>query len=127
MGKYDSIHDGATAWQTKGLVCRMMRFKVGDSIPMNDPSDFQVQILGGTRLEEDRYSFATIRNGVLAEVDVPRDRSLFLIGYHGGVGQAMFDEPKTATPLRVWSEPTTRANVGFGPRGGKTVYGDIQS
>lgn len=83
MGMFDSIYDRAGAeWQTKAYACLLDRYRIGDSIGII-ASDYQLAVLGGRDGGTARDSFATIRDGRLADVPVERDNTLPLMDYHG--------------------------------------------
>jgi hypothetical protein len=88
MGMFDSFYDETgREWQTKAFDCGLDVWEIGDRFESEGPQTFQVEVLGsdyskGSR-EDFRDSFATIRNGVVEAVDVPRDDTLPLIDYGG--------------------------------------------
>jgi len=99
MGMFDSFLDAAgNEWQTKALGRSLTRYKIGDAVNA-PPLDHQMQILGGPSNKTDRHSFATIRNGRLAEVPAERDEALPMVDYFGNwVAESMsrqFTGPQT--------------------------------
>lgn len=88
MGMYDSLYDAhGHSWQTKGLGRSLNWYRIGDALTiegdreLSEPvEDYQFEILGGVGNLD---SYATVRKGKLAEVDVPRDVSLPLFDYWG--------------------------------------------
>ena len=83
MGMFDSLYDeDGTEWQTKALKRVLAQYNIGDVIYSDFPVTYQVEVLGGG-VGGFVYSHATIFNGVLAEVDVPRDPLLPFINYSG--------------------------------------------
>ena len=93
MGMFDSLYKGRDEWQTKAYHCNLDHYFVGDEMPdvvgtyygsnAPAPTDYQVEILGGPANENDRDSFATVRNGVLTSIDDTRNSSLPLVNYSG--------------------------------------------
>ena len=80
---FDSFYDEAGhEWQTKAFDRNLDVYRIGDAIPADCPATYQVEILGGAR-DEDVYSLATVRNGVLASINDERDRALPLLNYSG--------------------------------------------
>lgn len=80
---FDNLDKDGVQWQTKAFDCVMHNYKPGDYLK---PGSFQVEIarMGGIfpyRTFHD--SLATVRNGHLEAIDVPRDASLPLLDYHG--------------------------------------------
>ena len=90
LGMFDRLIDAqGREWQTKAFGRNLDVFTVGEPIefvarPPIIPtvSIHQVEVLGGDEPPY-RYSFATIRDGVLESVDVPRDEHLPLLHYTG--------------------------------------------
>ena len=88
MGMFDSFYtaDGVE-WQTKAYECVLAEWGVGDPVPDGEcVRTYQVKVLGGRR-DTSRYSFVTIRDLVVAGIDVPRDPLLPLVDYCGGVAE----------------------------------------
>lgn len=82
MGMFDSFYgaDGSE-WQTKALGRSLDRWDIGDTVP-GPPIDYQAEVIGGvSRSEASRWSFVTIRSGLLASVDDERDPALPLLLY----------------------------------------------
>lgn len=94
---FDSLYDEhGREWQTKAFDNNLDVYHTGDHIPplrhlgrTVDVTDFQVMILGERRAadapstSEFVYSLATVRDGVLVEVDARRDEALPRLDYHG--------------------------------------------
>lgn len=88
MGMFDSFYDTDNSeWQTKAYHCVLAEYKIGDSItgdfPDSYPATYQVEVLGGTDDDPYQDSLATIRDGVVASINDPRDPSLPLLDYSG--------------------------------------------
>jgi len=84
MGMFDSLYDEyGIEWQTKAFDRTLAQYNILDVIYSGLIYPFQVEVLGGSVKEGFILSHATIFNGVLAEVDVPRDPLLPFINYSG--------------------------------------------
>lgn len=80
---FDSLRDAdGDEWQTKAFTCDLDTYRIGDAITSEPPLTYQVKVLGGS--PEFIHSYATVQNGVLASVPVPRDQHLPLLDYGGG-------------------------------------------
>lgn len=85
MGMFDRLYDdGSNEWQTKAFGRLLHSYRIGDRLPCL-PTVFQVEIMGGPIVDgaRSRDSYATVRDGVLASVDDPRDKGLPLLDYYG--------------------------------------------
>ena len=84
MGMYDRMYapDGVE-WQTKAFGNLLNSYRIGDRISGGAPFTYQVQVYGSCNGEELRYSYSTIRDGVLASIDDQRDESLPSLDYNG--------------------------------------------
>lgn len=84
MGMFDSMYDAeGHEWQVKAFDRTLTQWHIGDAIETETP-DFQVKVYGG-RKNESGYTLATIRGCVLVDLPAPRDPSLPLIDYSGGI------------------------------------------
>lgn len=85
MGMFDSLYGAdQTEWQTKAIGRQLHSYDIGSAIP-GPPVDYQLEVLGGRNdfITESYYSYATVRDGELAEVPVDRDPNLALLSYSG--------------------------------------------
>lgn len=89
MGMFDSIYDAkGIEWQTKAFECLLTRYDIGSTVTAEKLS-FQVEVLGQPEPRawpepgEFVDTFATIRDGILAEVPAERDETLPLQNYSG--------------------------------------------
>jgi hypothetical protein len=86
MGMFDSLYDAdGTEWQTKAFSRNLDVYRVGDPIPSDTGSAYQVEVMRYTRREGATDAFATIRAGRLEAVPTERDDRLPLIDYYGGL------------------------------------------
>ena len=111
MGMFDSFYtaDGVE-WQTKAYGCALDTWRIGDTVPSQPASAYQVEIFGGHRSEKVRWSTATVRDDHLVSIDDPREPALPLVGYGGGV-----TEMPTLTETRTeWRVLTHWGAVGGG-------------
>ena len=101
MGMFDSFYtaDGVE-WQTKAYGCALDTWRIGDTVPSQPASAYQVEIFGGHRSEKVRWSTATVRDDHLVSIDDPREPALPLVGYGGGVTE-MPTLTETRTEWRV--------------------------
>ena len=78
MGMYDSLYDElGYEWQTKALDQVLGSYHIGDRIP-GEPIDYQVPVIGGNEHSE---AYATICDGILTAVPVPRQADIPLVNY----------------------------------------------
>ena len=92
MGMFDSLNDAeGVEWQTKAFDCDLDRWTIGDRIATDEdyPATYQVEVIGGVPWN----ALATIRDGVLVAVPTERDKSLPLVGYHGGIQESAVTGP----------------------------------
>jgi hypothetical protein len=74
------------------------------------PPDYQVSVMGSADESSDHGVLATVRDGRLVEVDVPRDPELPWLYYYGRLGQAG-DRPELEDRIRDQSERLERARM----------------
>lgn len=85
MSMFDFIKKDANdfrGWQTRCFKNIMVDIYIGDRVPgiAGGQCDYQFEIWSMTTHKD---SYAEVRNGILAEIDVPRDESLPLFDRFG--------------------------------------------
>ena len=84
MGMYDRMYTAnGEEFQTKAFSNVLNSYRIGDRISGGAPFTYQVQIYGSCNGEDSRYSYSTIRDGVLSSIDDQRDESLPSLDYNG--------------------------------------------
>ena len=86
MGMYDSLIDSyGSEWQTKAFHNSTLRkWVIGEKPDGGAPFTYQVEIMGRDEaIKENFISYATLVDGVIAEVNVPRNKKLPLLCYYG--------------------------------------------
>jgi len=83
MGMFDYIRDrSGRNWQTRAYLCLIDVYEIGDKVP-GGYGTYQVEIYGGYPTEDNHDSYALVRNNVLVDLPVARNRRLPLLGYYG--------------------------------------------
>jgi hypothetical protein len=82
MGMFDSLYDAnGNEFQTKAFECLLTEYHIGDDVDAM-LFTYQVEIFGGPNNED---SYATVVDGTIIAIDVPRDETFTLINYYGHV------------------------------------------
>lgn len=86
MGMFDSLYDAeGQEWQTKAFSRDLVVFSIRDEMPTVDGLDaYQVEVIGGRRTNH-RWSLATVRGGLLVDVDVAPDPMMPRVDYSGRI------------------------------------------
>jgi len=93
---FDSMYDArGREWQTKAFGRSLHSWRIGDTIESEVPS-FQAKVLGSME-GQSGFTLATVRDSTLVQLPAPRDPSLPLIDYGGG----LLD---TGQPAVFWEE-----------------------